>query len=414
MFRRVTHLVAAVTACAPALAQPLLEIPSGFESRRVFTLDASLPFERQVGGLEYGPNGERLIYENDEIRSTLDDVNTVIARFEPPVFGSFLRLAPDADSVYFGESSGHRIFRVPLAGGDPVLVDRLFLNFDLAFAPHTADAALAGRGFVVGYGESQSSSVWLLDEDPDDANDEIIASISRFSGPLAFDPAGNLYVITSGRSDPATGRPSEVLVRFSALQLQSVIGDGALSLGDGEELADGLDGLFNLEWLDGKLYGTNLGFGAAPPGLEAFDPDTSFTRRVFATVSVDGVPATTSLLAVRPGIEAFAEGNGRRGGSLMIAYSNFTNTSAVDEATPELHFLRGDVDDNGELGITDSITTLNWLFLGTPTPSVLEASDINGDGDNDVTDPIYLLDYLFRGGSEPPAPFPDRGPVPGP
>jgi hypothetical protein len=371
-----------------------------------------LPFDRQIGGLEYGPNGERLIYENAEIRATVADVTTVLATIDPPVFGSFLRLAPDGDSVYFGESSNHQILRVPLAGGDPVLVDHVFLNFDLAFAPDAAGPVLASQGFVVGYGTSAESSVWLLDEDPDVENDEIIASVSRFSGPLTFDPDGNLYIMTSGRSDPVSGLPSEVLVRFTPTQLESAIGDGALSLGDGEELADALDGLLNLEWLDAKLYGTNLGFGAGPAGLEMIDSEASFARTVFASVMIGGIPAGPTLLALRPGIDAFVEGNGRAGGSLMVAYSNYDDTSAVDEATPELHFLRGDVDGNEEMEVTDSIFVLDWLFFGGPAPNVAEASDINADGHQDVADPVYLLNYLFLGGPQPTAPFPERGPTP--
>jgi len=34
--------------------------------------------------------------------------------------------------------------------------------------------------------------------------------------------------------------------------------------------------------------------------------------------------------------------------------------------------------------------------------------DVNGDGIIDLSDVIYLLDYLFRGGRAPPAPFPEE------
>ena len=80
---------------------------------------------------------------------------------------------------------------------------------------------------------------------------------------------------------------------------------------------------------------------------------------------------------------------------------------------PKPSFRRGDSNDDGSVNITDGIYILNYLFLGGPTPTCLEAADGNDDGGVNITDGIYILNYLFLGGPEPPAPGSfDCGPDP--
>jgi len=71
----------------------------------------------------------------------------------------------------------------------------------------------------------------------------------------------------------------------------------------------------------------------------------------------------------------------------------------------EQRFRRGDVDSNGEAGVTDGIKILNYLFGGTFIPPCRKAADINDDGRITMDDPIILLGHLFLGKEEPPAPF---------
>ncbi len=75
--------------------------------------------------------------------------------------------------------------------------------------------------------------------------------------------------------------------------------------------------------------------------------------------------------------------------------------------TPE--FVRGDV--NGDLGvnITDAINILAYLFQGGADPTCLDAADVNDDGAVNLTDAVALLNYLFRGESAPAAPYPEQG-----
>jgi len=65
---------------------------------------------------------------------------------------------------------------------------------------------------------------------------------------------------------------------------------------------------------------------------------------------------------------------------------------------------RGDANADGRTDLSDAITTLNYLFLGTAALSCLDAGDADDSGGLNITDAIYLLGHLFLGGPAPPAP----------
>lgn len=77
-------------------------------------------------------------------------------------------------------------------------------------------------------------------------------------------------------------------------------------------------------------------------------------------------------------------------------------------------FIRGDANRDGLVDLSDSLTTLGWLFLGDRKPSCDDAADANDDGALAVSDAVYMLAHLFSGGSPPPAPWPDHGDDPTP
>jgi hypothetical protein len=74
---------------------------------------------------------------------------------------------------------------------------------------------------------------------------------------------------------------------------------------------------------------------------------------------------------------------------------------------PPPSFVRGDVDADERLLVTDAIQTLNYLFLGAGEPPCLDAADIDDDGNLSITDPISFLNFAFLGGEPPPAPGPE-------
>ena len=63
--------------------------------------------------------------------------------------------------------------------------------------------------------------------------------------------------------------------------------------------------------------------------------------------------------------------------------------------------LRGDINHDGSIDITDLTYLVDYFFGGGPPPPCLEEADVNGDGSVDITDLTYLVDYMFGGGPGP-------------
>ncbi len=90
------------------------------------------------------------------------------------------------------------------------------------------------------------------------------------------------------------------------------------------------------------------------------------------------------------------------GGTLSVA-----SITVISTAQPGA-FVRGDVNDDRSLNITDPIAVLRYLFGGASL-SCLDAADVEDNGKVDLTDAVGLLEYLFREGPGPAAPYPRRG-----
>ncbi len=73
-------------------------------------------------------------------------------------------------------------------------------------------------------------------------------------------------------------------------------------------------------------------------------------------------------------------------------------------------YVRGDMDGDLEINISDAIAELGYLFLGTRAPVCMEGADVNLDGKIDIGDPVYSLGYQFLGS---PGRLPDPWPEPG-
>ncbi|HLU48929.1 MAG TPA: hypothetical protein VK116_12630, partial [Planctomycetota bacterium] len=72
-------------------------------------------------------------------------------------------------------------------------------------------------------------------------------------------------------------------------------------------------------------------------------------------------------------------------------------------------FVRGDANSDDSINLADSLTVLNFLYLGGSTLDCEDAADVDDDGGLNLSDPIYLLNYLFLGGNAPLPPFETRG-----
>lgn len=76
----------------------------------------------------------------------------------------------------------------------------------------------------------------------------------------------------------------------------------------------------------------------------------------------------------------------------------------------EVGFVRGEVNSDGLLDISDVTALFEYLFLGTaPEPRCLDSADATDDGILDMSDGALVLAHLFLGTIDPPAPFPAPG-----
>ena len=77
--------------------------------------------------------------------------------------------------------------------------------------------------------------------------------------------------------------------------------------------------------------------------------------------------------------------------------------------SPAKAFRRGDasIPTDGSADISDAIAILSYLFLGSATPSCLDAADVDDSGGIDIGDGINLLSFLFQSGKTPPSPGPE-------
>ncbi len=70
-----------------------------------------------------------------------------------------------------------------------------------------------------------------------------------------------------------------------------------------------------------------------------------------------------------------------------------------------IEFLRGDINGDNKLDISDTITVLNFLFKEGKAISCEDAADANNDGKIDISDAIFMLSYLYQGGPALAEPF---------
>ena len=93
---------------------------------------------------------------------------------------------------------------------------------------------------------------------------------------------------------------------------------------------------------------------------------------------------------------------------LPVLTSSIVSIIPLDGAQP-VPFLRGDVDLNGSVDLSDAIAILGYLFTGGAKPTCMDSADVNDTNTVDIADPILLLSFLFLGGLAPAVPFPNLG-----
>jgi hypothetical protein len=102
------------------------------------------------------------------------------------------------------------------------------------------------------------------------------------------------------------------------------------------------------------------------------------------------------------------------GGQSLATPSGIAAVVVRDQPPVEERFVRGDVNGDERVDLSDAVSILGYLFLGQSVQVCPDVMDIDDAGDVNISDPIYLLNFLFLGGPALPPPFPSPGPDPSP
>lgn len=103
------------------------------------------------------------------------------------------------------------------------------------------------------------------------------------------------------------------------------------------------------------------------------------------------------------------------GATVVCAGSNVGRIPIYEiPVTPSEPFRRGFINRDTRLDLSDAVTILNHLFLGTGGVPCIEAADVNDDAQVNIADPVFELNFLFVGGPRPPPPYDECGSDPTP
>ena len=75
----------------------------------------------------------------------------------------------------------------------------------------------------------------------------------------------------------------------------------------------------------------------------------------------------------------------------------------------DVDFIRGDVNGDGQVTISDGFRILMWYRDGYDPPQCMDAADVNDNGVIGTEDIVYLLQTLYSGARSIPPPFPEPG-----
>ena len=99
---------------------------------------------------------------------------------------------------------------------------------------------------------------------------------------------------------------------------------------------------------------------------------------------------------VEPGANEFSVG----GTAILAATMEGVKPFYIDAG----EFIRGDVNLDLVVDMSDAIFTLHYLYMGEPGPTCMKTADVNDDSVVDLSDAIYALYFRFLGGPPPPTP----------
>ncbi|MCA8960313.1 MAG: right-handed parallel beta-helix repeat-containing protein [Planctomycetes bacterium] len=301
------------------------------------------------------------------------------------------------------------------SGGAPMIVDCLFSDNAAMGSPtpngggiHTRDGSspLITRCVIRGnFAEEGAGGIRCFNSDATITDCLIIGNSSGTNGGgvRAYDSSPILTNCTiHGNSAITSAGGLESESSSSTVLVNSIVwGNGAPT--SPQLLAGGA----------GSLSVTYSDVAGGWPGVGNLDLDPEFVD----AIGPDGSPATGDenfrLTASSPCVDAGSnvapalpaldfEGDER------VVDGDADGVAVVDMGADEVAggFLRGDVNSDGVLDVSDAVFGLAALFIpGSSAPTCDDASDANDDGLFDISDAVYTLAALFIPGSSPtPAP----------
>ncbi len=310
-----THLIAGLILPALLASRGTLhaiEVPDGYQSSQTEVADSGW-----WGRFDCLHDGRFIISDNEEVFILdADGTRTVVARFETPgLFGTFVKVAPDRQTIYVGESSVGTISGFELGAAEPQdigpdtesVVATVELNYDMEFDPQ-------GRAFVSAATPTtwQPNRLLLLNLDSGETN--LIAIMQGNSGPIVVDEEGTLFYCTSTSYPPA---PVESVLVFTPEQIDQAVSGDPLTESDARTYVSNIFGLSDMAFdSEGDLFGVT----SSGEIVELSEEEGSVTARTFGSVSPDALGGT--VVRFHPGLRAF-EPYYQDGGVLTFLESDF-------------------------------------------------------------------------------------------
>lgn len=261
-------------------------------------------------------DGSYVVFDGNDVehRATGGFLIRRLASFPFFVFPSFVKIAPDGQTIYLGESSAGKILTIDMASGAVTELATLSFNFDLEFDVDPGFAYVSAS--TAGFGTNSIHRLDLLGGTTSE-----IARLNGFSGPLSVNDFGDVLIAELPSTFPFPNGGTRVLL-FDDAVLDS---GAALSGADAIEIVSGLNGVSSIEFDRGNeqffLMETNTtssGFG-------------SFLGQYDAAGARQGTVIESSVFA--GGIELVDAGIGTRFGPYQPGYTGlrFSESSCFSQ-----------------------------------------------------------------------------------
>lgn len=78
-----------------------------------------------------------------------------------------------------------------------------------------------------------------------------------------------------------------------------------------------------------------------------------------------------------------------------------SNSDGIGDVCVGCCQIAGDVDNTGQLDISDLVYLVDYMFTGGPAPPCQDQADVDDSGGIDIADLVYIVDFMFNQGPAP-------------